>query len=337
MMQDLALLRAHFRNVRRNIYRNLERGGDPHGDIKVVYYNDMFGNPLGLSACRGPKGVRFTGNRLRWRQADAVVFHFAYPLLLQMPGPKPPGQLWVAWTNESEVIYRPLADPGFMALFDIEMTYRQKADVWIPYGFTRDATLAQDLREPKTAPKSPDRLAAAFISSRLDESQRRAYVSELSRFVDVHSYGSVGRNRFLAEDKGFPTKLKIIAGYKFTLAFENSIAVDYVTEKFWHPLLTGSVPVYMGAPNVAEFAPGAHCYIDVRDYASPKALAEYLHYLNSDEDAYQAYHAWRQQPFLPAFEAKQARVCQDGNEIEALGEVVRDRLAGRAAPSPAPR
>ena len=42
-----------------------------------------------------------------------------------------------------------------------------------------------------------------------------------------------------------------------------------MTEKFYDPLLTGSVPVYLGAPNVAEHAPAAQCYIDVRDFAGP--------------------------------------------------------------------
>ncbi|CAF4835450.1 unnamed protein product, partial [Rotaria sp. Silwood2] len=32
---------------------------------------------------------------------------------------------------------------------------------------------------------------------------------------------------------------------------------DYVTEKLWQPLAAGSVPLYLGAPNIDEWLP---CY-----------------------------------------------------------------------------
>lgn len=44
--------------------------------------------------------------------------------------------------------------------------------------------------------------------------------------------------------------LKILAQYKFSLAFENAVCRDYITEKLWRPLVVGSVPVYYGSPAV---------------------------------------------------------------------------------------
>ena len=40
------------------------------------------------------------------------------------------------------------------------------------------------------------------------------------------------------------------AKYKFTLAMENYVCDDYVTEKLWRPLRLGSIPIVFGAPNV---------------------------------------------------------------------------------------
>ena len=41
-----------------------------------------------------------------------------------------------------------------------------------------------------------------------------------------------------------------MAKYKFTIAFENAIGEDYITEKLWRPLQLGSIPIYMGSPSV---------------------------------------------------------------------------------------
>jgi hypothetical protein len=41
------------------------------------------------------------------------------------------------------------------------------------------------------------------------------------------------------------SKLALFARYKFALAFENSLAEDYVTEKFYHPLLAGHICIIL--------------------------------------------------------------------------------------------
>ena len=83
--------------------------------------------------------------------------------------------------------------------------------------------------------------------------------------------------------------------YKFYLALENSESDFYVTEKLYQPLAMGAVPVYIGAPNVRDFAP-AGSYIDARAFGSPQALATFLLSLASDEDAYTRYLAWKARP-----------------------------------------
>ena len=131
-----------------------------------------------------------------------------------------------------------------MAQFDLTMTYRRDADIWVPY--FGPATLAQ-LPTPPQA-KTEGAPAVYFASNSRDRSGRSRYVSELMQHLPVDSYGRSLGNRTLVRDEGRRTKLETIARYKFTLAFENSISQDYVTEKFFDPLLAGSVPVYLGAP-----------------------------------------------------------------------------------------
>lgn len=54
------------------------------------------------------------------------------------------------------------------------------------------------------------------------------------------------------------SKLKFLSDYKFTIAFENTAMSGYATEKLFHPLIAGSVPVYWGDPDVIrDFNPKA--------------------------------------------------------------------------------
>lgn len=43
--------------------------------------------------------------------------------------------------------------------------------------------------------------------------------------------------------------LRFVGQYKFTLAFENAVCDDYITEKLWRPLIVGSIPIYYGSPS----------------------------------------------------------------------------------------
>lgn len=69
------------------------------------------------------------------------------------------------------------------------------------------------------------------------------------------------------------SKMALYGHYKFVIAFENSCVEDYVTEKFFDPLLVGAVPIYFGAPNIDELVPRDNCYVDVRKYKTADALA----------------------------------------------------------------
>jgi hypothetical protein len=155
-------------------------------------------------------------------------------------------------------------------------------------------------------PLEPVREAAPAVyisSSSFDRSGRAAYVQELERHPEIDRYGRGPDSRPLLDDNGRPAKLATIARYRFTLAFENSIARDYVTEKFYDPLCVGSVPVYLGAPNVAEHAPAAGSYIEISDFEGPAELAAYLLRVSADEDEYASYLAWRSKPLDPRFVA----------------------------------
>lgn len=266
----------------------------------VLFYHTMRGSELCLPPDL-PTGFEITTDRTRLGEADAVVFHvpdLRFFWLLH----KKPGQLWVAWCIESEENYPRLRDPNYMSRFDLTMTYRRDSDVlwgYVPYYTSADNLARALIASPR--PKDSERPVVMMISSRVDRSGRRAYARELARHIPIDSYGRFLRNRTLPADTWRPTKLGMIAHYPFTIAFENSIGKDYVTEKFYDPLVAGSVPIYLGAPNVDEYAPGDHCYINVNDHPSPRALADYLKALLKAPAAYEEYMDWKRRPLRPEF------------------------------------
>lgn len=292
----LSSLRWAWRDRRQWVTR-FEKAPTTH--TLILVYNSLYGDALDVSLDELPPGCEITNDRRWLDEAAAVVFHI--PSLLFLPRRKRPGQLWVAWSLECEENYPQLKDPAFMRPFDLSMTYRLSSDIVSLYSayFAGPANLIRALTVPPS--KVPDKLVAMFVSSRINRSHRLEYARELMRHVEIHSYGAALRNRRLVPDHGRPSKIQTIANYKFTIAFENAIGEDYVTEKFYDPLVAGSVPIYLGAPNVETFAPADHCFINITDFPNPKDLAEYLLYLNHDDAAYAEYLAWKTRPLRPGF------------------------------------
>jgi hypothetical protein len=183
----------------------------------------------------------------------------------------------------------------------------------------------EQLRQP-APPKKAGCLVASFISSHFDRSGRLTYLKELSKYVDIHHYGKYLGNRFLQEDRWRETKLEVFCRYKCLIAFENSISVDYVTEKFYDALLTGAVPVYLGAPNITDYSPVTKCFINVDDYRSPRELADYLLALGRDESIWQLLIAWKELPFNKEFVEMVRKVLEAPHPFVRLADLVKEHL-----------
>jgi hypothetical protein len=63
--------------------------------------------------------------------------------------------------------------------------------------------------------------------------------------------------------------------YKFSIACENSIQKNYVSEKFWDVVLTETIPIYLGCNNIDEFIP-ENCYISLNN----KSMEEMVESIN---------------------------------------------------------
>ena len=257
--------------------------------LLVLFFNSMWETypEVDASACALP--CRFSTDVAELERADVVVVHLpTAPALEEIK--KRPGQTWVAFSMESDVTVPLMRDAGAMSQFDLEVSYRRSADVWYPYfgRGSREGLLAQPQTKDEPYP------VAHFQSNPYDASGRTLWAWELIRRIKVASYGRVlPTMRSAGTIATRDARLAVSARHKFTLAFENSIALDYVSDKLFDVWIAGSVPVYLGAPNVSEFAPAAHSYIDVADFAGPQELANYLNHLDRHDDEYEAYLEWK--------------------------------------------
>ncbi|KAL3921453.1 MAG: hypothetical protein SGILL_002738 [Bacillariaceae sp.] len=100
-------------------------------------------------------------------------------------------------------------------------------------------------------------------------------------------------------------KTNVLRKYLFHLAFENQRSDDYITEKVWGALESGTLPVYFGAPNIKEHVPEKSIVV-VDDFESVDDLAQYLVRLANNKILYESYHQWRYQPMDETFANKYA-------------------------------
>ena len=124
-------------------------------------------------------------------------------------------------------------------------------------------------------------------------------MKELMQYIDIDSYGQCLNNRKMPDDINGFLKLhsseyyKFLAQYKFNIAFENAVCNDYMTEKLFRPFEVGAVPIVMGSPVAKDWMPNEKSAVFVNDFKHPKDLADFVKYLNANDDEYAQYMRYK--------------------------------------------
>jgi hypothetical protein len=145
--------------------------------------------------------------------------------------------------------------------------------------------------------------------------QRNRLISQLLEKYEPlrdHTYGR-GRTQELE------SKLDGLLEYQFSLAIENSRQSSYISEKFTDCILAGTIPVYLGALNVASFFP-AGSFVSLNSVEFQE-IDEKLESLTSD------FYLSR----VPAIEAAQHLLATQYNLI-GLIESVLSEAPGHSKP-----
>uniref|UniRef100_A0A182SWT6 Fucosyltransferase n=1 Tax=Anopheles maculatus TaxID=74869 RepID=A0A182SWT6_9DIPT len=239
---------------------------------------------------------------------DAVVFHVATGWDGPLPTLRSPHQVYVAALMESPAHTKHMLglDGNY---FNWTMTYRLDSDVLFNYLNVVDLESAEVI-SPAMHPSwrngfqefsnatlvetvsSKHKMAAQFVSHCGALSGRDRLVKKMqSAGLDVDVYGTCGP---LTCPRGKPECEQMLdTVYWFYLSFENSLCVDYVTEKLYNALSHNIVPVVFGGADYNRFMPPGS-YIDVQDYGTVNELVDYLRYLVDNPSEYVRYFWWKQ-------------------------------------------
>ena len=129
------------------------------------------------------------------------------------------------------------------------------------------------------------------ITHNVLQARREKYVKQMKKLVNVDIYGKCGKLK-CSRTNQTECYLNLEQDYKFYLSFENSLCVDYVTEKFFNVLKYQVLPVTYSGADYTEIAP-PHSYINTLDFKSVTDLSKYLLKVDGDDELYASYFWWK--------------------------------------------
>jgi alpha(1,3/1,4) fucosyltransferase len=119
------------------------------------------------------------------------------------------------------------------------------------------------------------------------------------------------------------SKADVLSRYTYAICFENMVLEGWITEKIFDCFFSGTIPVYLGAPDVVRWIP-PECFVDMRRFNGYAELREYLKHLGPDQiDGYRqaARDYLRSDAFSPftkeAFAERLAGIVSRDSGVEA--------------------
>eukprot|EP00759_Apiculatamorpha_spiralis_P043858 PhF_6_TR41028/c0_g1_i1/m.62141 len=130
--------------------------------------------------------------------------------------------------------------------------------------------------------------------------RRDEIVAAIRKHVKVFSFGKCNPTANIetehpecARKPRYAQKMCVFQKYRVVLTLDNSENLDYVTEKVYHGLLSGAVPICFGAPNIDNFLPMHSSAIHVRDFSTLDDLGKHLSSVVAAEELPREHGEWR--------------------------------------------
>lgn len=307
----------------------------------VLFYNTIWGSRLwpnmetterfvnwGGRPCP-VQNCRLTYNKKMLSKADVVLFHaFGDDMLTprqlkKIQKDRNPNSYWIYFLHESPENARP--DPGlYDGLFNWTMGYRRDADIFVPYNWEWGNWERRTENDPKIRfrnhAEGKDKLVWGGISH--CGCMREHYLHNLKEYIPVDIFGKCASRFYRGTPPDCPRGSvecsKRLKRYKFYLAFENSFCEDYASEKFTETILDGhTVPIVMGGANYKKIGL-PNSYVDVNDFDTIEDLANYIKYLDENDDAYNKHFEYKKLFKLSYPVSWSCKICEMINDNDLV-------------------
>lgn len=250
--------------------------------------------------------------------ADILVFNDQDVEHFRTPPPRRPGDLWAFVSAEPQNHISPEIQLEWDGAFNYSATYiKQSAGSTYSFRYElsskRNRPSAQDfLQKKKRRPR-----ALWFISHCMQDnrypvlSARIPYALELSKHFPIDVYTKKQNCKEWLRPLIRTSPEPKLDDYAFYLAFENNLCGDYVSEKFWKVIAKDvrTIPVVLGGLSIKDYERVAppNSFIHVKNFTSPKELAEHLKFVSSDDGAFNYYQQWRRKLEIDSHSQKEGK------------------------------
>ncbi|ELT93602.1 hypothetical protein CAPTEDRAFT_180697 [Capitella teleta] len=222
--------------------------------------------------------------------SSAVLLHSRFLDEITVPTTRKSGQKWIFFESEPPPETWKRANlTKYRDIFNITSTYSMDSDIPLTYHKSVCVPNLSYQVPTHNLAATKSKHVAWFVSSCSTHSRREEYVRELQKYIGVDIFGKCGDEKcYNVEDGESCIRDVINSTYKFYLSFENSLCREYHTEKLSRIFSLNTIPIVLGLADYANILPRG-AYIDVRDYPSPKAMADYLHEIDQNDDLFNQY------------------------------------------------
>ncbi|XP_032240872.2 3-galactosyl-N-acetylglucosaminide 4-alpha-L-fucosyltransferase FUT3-like [Nematostella vectensis] len=258
---------------------------------------DKFHSWLAPTCQKYSNNCKLTYNKSEFSRSNVVLFRSrdmpSVPELRELSKTRTSGQRWVFLTLENP--HHTYIDlKRLNGLFNWSMTYRRDSDIFAPYGFYKK--LLHPVNTKANYAREKNKLIYWPVSN--CGKPRDNLARELMKYVPVDVFGACRshfpvNNRSLQCERFSDNCSNLMSSYKFKLSFENRNCEDYITEKYWEALNHENIPIVLGGANYDHEVAVPGSYINVYDFPSVHALADYIKYLDNNDTAYNEYFSWR--------------------------------------------
>lgn len=275
-------------------------------DVKYVLYFSPFWNTWDYQLGYGFKPFQTceykncyaTDNRslLPLDEYDALIFHASYNKGKHgVPSIRSPHQIYIFMNWEAPVYICPNLKQ-YNHYFNWTMSYRFDSDIVRRHGYVFKEETTYEMPSAEFL-KNKTKLGAWFVSNCRTRSKRELLGKELTKYMQLDIYGNCGklqcpRKKGNGKISSVECYEMIEEKYKFYLSFENSYCRDYSTEKLYNILSRNLVPVVYGFGDYKLSAP-PNSVINVENFQNASDLADYLKYLNENDEEYLKYFEWK--------------------------------------------